>query len=125
VLGLAALNLVLRRFRARMVRVAVNIEIARMDTDDHAADAAGLGIPTHMIANPEFARHGYSTQYLLRTAERLQVEYFASTMRAQSTGQDSTVPATDSCIGSRLAGLRRAPAIGTLLISKANAYHRW
>ena len=53
VLGLAALDLVLRRFRARMVRVAVNVEIARMDANDRAADAPGLGIPAHMIANLE------------------------------------------------------------------------
>jgi hypothetical protein len=31
VLGLAALDLILRRFRARMARVAVDLEIARMN----------------------------------------------------------------------------------------------
>ena len=54
VLGLAAFDLVLRRFRACMMRIAVNIEIARMDANDHAADAPGLRIPAHMITDLEF-----------------------------------------------------------------------
>jgi hypothetical protein len=57
VLGLAALDLVLRRFRARMVRVAVNIEIACMDANDRPADAPGFRIPAHMIADLEFVFH--------------------------------------------------------------------
>jgi hypothetical protein len=40
VLGLAALGLVLRRFRAHMVRVAVDLKIARMNANDCAADPA-------------------------------------------------------------------------------------
>ena len=42
VLGLAAFDLVLRRIRARMVGVAVNLEIGRMHASDRAADAPGL-----------------------------------------------------------------------------------
>jgi len=59
VLGLAAFDLVLRRFRACMVHIAANIEIARMDADDGVADAPGLGIPAHMIIDPEVVAHGH------------------------------------------------------------------
>src|SRR5665213_1454079 len=73
VLSLAALDLVLRRFRARVVRVAVNIEISRMDVNDRAADASGLGIPAHMIAGFEFVFHDWSRS-TLRTVEASQSE---------------------------------------------------
>ena len=42
VLGLAALDLVLRRLRARMVGVAFDFEVARVLANDRAADAPGL-----------------------------------------------------------------------------------
>ena len=57
VLGLAALDLVLRRFGARMVRIAFVFEIARVDANDDAADASGFGIPAHMIADLELVFH--------------------------------------------------------------------
>ena len=70
VLGLAALDLVLRRFRARMVRVAVKIEISRMDVNDRAANAPGLGIPTHMIAGFELVFHDCPAQSFGRSRRR-------------------------------------------------------
>ena len=59
VIGLAAFDLVLRRFRAGMVGIAVDIEMARMDANDRAADAPGFRIPTHVVADPELVLHEY------------------------------------------------------------------
>lgn len=56
-LGLAALDLVLRRFAAGMVRIAFDLEIARVHANDGAADPPGLRIPTHMIADFELVFH--------------------------------------------------------------------
>ena len=56
-LGLAALDLVLRRFGARMMRIAVNVEIACMDASDRAADTPGFGIPAHMVTDFESILH--------------------------------------------------------------------
>ena len=81
-LGLAALDLVLRRFGARMMRVAVNIEIARMDANDRAADTPGLGISAHMIADLEFAFHEHSARSgVLRIVEVSQTGLFRPIMR--------------------------------------------
>ena len=59
---LAALDLVLRIVRARMVRIAFDLELASMHTDDRAADASGLGIPAHSIMNLKGFRHDHSTR---------------------------------------------------------------
>ena len=75
VLGLAALDLVLRRFRARMVRVAVNIEIARVDANDRAADAPGLGIPAHIFHDD------FQAGWRASDPRAIQTELLASTMR--------------------------------------------
>ena len=82
VLGLAALDLVLRCFGARMVRVAVDLEIARMNTNDRAADAPGLRIPAHMIADLEFVFHDdFQAGWRASDPRALQTEPLASTMR--------------------------------------------
>ena len=57
---LAALNLVLWIVRTRMVRIAFELELARMHTDDRAADTSSLGIPAHAIMNLKRLRHGNS-----------------------------------------------------------------
>jgi len=64
VLGLAALNLVLRRIRARMMCIAFDIEVAGMHPNDRAADVPGLGIPAHAIADFEGIRHNALPRYL-------------------------------------------------------------
>src|SRR5262245_54155611 len=57
VVGLVALDLVLRVVLARMVDVSLPIYVFRMRLDDPAADASGLGVPGHMIAHLEPFRH--------------------------------------------------------------------
>jgi len=57
---LAALDLVLWIVRARMVHIAFELELARMHTDDRAADTSSLGIPAHAIMNLKGLRHGHS-----------------------------------------------------------------
>ena len=59
---LAALDLVLWIFRARMVGVALDFELASMHAGDRAADAPRLGIPAHAIVDIEGLRHGGSIQ---------------------------------------------------------------
>jgi len=54
-IGLAALDLILRRLGARVVCVALVIDILRMDPDDPAADAPGLRIPSDLIPDLESA----------------------------------------------------------------------
>jgi hypothetical protein len=77
VLGLVALDLVLRRFSARMVRVAFDVKIASMYANNYPVDAAGLRIPAHMIANLEVVPHGHSAQCLaLRISGALQPRDF-------------------------------------------------
>src|SRR6476620_7709992 len=51
--GLGALDLILRSVRARMMGVALDVEVAGMDANDRAADAAGFGIPAHPIMDLE------------------------------------------------------------------------
>lgn len=59
---LAALDFVLWIVRARMVLIALDLELANMDADDRAADAPRLGIPAHPIMDIEILRHGCSTE---------------------------------------------------------------
>ena len=53
----AALDLVLREFRAGMMRITFVVEIVDMNPDDRAADLSGFGIPPHPISNPESFSH--------------------------------------------------------------------
>ena len=69
-IGLAALDLVLWIVRARMVGIALDLELASMHADDRAADTAGLGIPAHAIMDLEALRHGYSIRCRRKTAKR-------------------------------------------------------
>jgi hypothetical protein len=67
---LAALDLVLWVVRARVVRIALDLELANMHADDRAADTSSLGIPTHAIMDLEGLRHGRSIRCHQRTARR-------------------------------------------------------
>jgi len=67
--GLGALDLILRNARTRMVGVAPVIEVAGMHADDRAADAAGLGIPAYAIMDLEALWHGRSIRCRRRTAK--------------------------------------------------------
>jgi hypothetical protein len=66
--GLGALDLILRSVRARMMGVTLVIEVAGMYPDDRAADATSLGIPAHAVMDLEALRHGRP----LRCREELQ-----------------------------------------------------
>ena len=55
--GLRALDLILRNVRTRVTDIAFVLDVSPMYTDDHAADAPGLGIPTHTIADVEAFHH--------------------------------------------------------------------
>jgi hypothetical protein len=66
-----ALDLILRSVRARMMGVALVIEVAGMYADDRAADAAGLGIPAHAIMDLEALRHGRPLRCRRRTAKEV------------------------------------------------------
>src|SRR5437016_9406680 len=57
VVGLAALDFVLRIVLARVVGVAFEVHISRMHLDDCAADAPGLRIPGYSISNLELFHH--------------------------------------------------------------------
>ena len=59
-IGLAALDLVLRFVCARMMGIAFDLELARMHAGDRAAGAPRLGIPAHSIMDLEGLRHGRS-----------------------------------------------------------------
>ena len=49
--GLAALDLVLRRLGTRPVGVALVIEVTGMNPDDRATDVTGLRVPPNTIAH--------------------------------------------------------------------------
>jgi hypothetical protein len=57
VLGLVALDLVLRFILAGVVRVSLVIEIFCVNLDDLAAHMPSLRIPADVIADFEFSRH--------------------------------------------------------------------
>src|SRR6185312_2340943 len=57
VITLVALDLVLRVGRARVMRVALVIEVGRVDLDDSAADMPCFGIPADMVADLESLTH--------------------------------------------------------------------
>ena len=57
VIGLIALDLVLRIILARMNRVAFERDPGRNDSGDPTADSAGFRVPAHVIADFEPIRH--------------------------------------------------------------------
>src|SRR5690606_9599773 len=59
VIGLVAPDLVLRIVLARATRVALVVEVLRVDGDDGARYPAGLGIPGDVIADLEALGHGW------------------------------------------------------------------
>ena len=67
---LAALDLVLWIVRARMVRIAFDLELASMHAGDRAADAPRLGIPAHAIMNLEVLRHDCSIRCHRKTVKQ-------------------------------------------------------
>jgi hypothetical protein len=50
-IGFVAFDLILRRVGARVVSVALVVEVMRVDPNDLAADAPGLRVPTDSISN--------------------------------------------------------------------------
>lgn len=54
--GLVALNLVLRLIGTGVVGVSFVVHVFAMHLDDSAADVASLGIPRHMVADMEVLR---------------------------------------------------------------------
>jgi hypothetical protein len=50
-IGFVAFDLILRRVGARVVSVALIVEVMRVDPNDRAADAPGLRVPTDSISN--------------------------------------------------------------------------
>lgn len=56
--GLVALDLILRVMFTRMVRISPVIEIIRVDLDYSSADVSGFRVPGHMIADIKSLRHG-------------------------------------------------------------------
>jgi hypothetical protein len=57
VIGLIALDFILRIIRAGVMSVSLVIGVSCMDLDDPAADMTGFGVPRHVIANLEFRGH--------------------------------------------------------------------
>jgi hypothetical protein len=57
VIGLVALDFILRIIRAGVMSVSLVIGVSCMDLDDPAADLTGFGVPRHVIANLEFRGH--------------------------------------------------------------------
>src|SRR5438477_11644645 len=61
-ISLVALDLILRNVRARVMSITFVLDVAPMYTDNRAADASGLGIPAHTIANLEAFHHDRSVR---------------------------------------------------------------
>jgi hypothetical protein len=66
VIGLVALDFVLRLVRAGTVNVAFVINVSSMDFDDFSAHPPGFRIPAHVIADFECLDHG---AVLVRSSE--------------------------------------------------------
>src|SRR5262245_18518011 len=93
VVGLVALDLVLRVVLARMVDVSLPIHVFRMHLDDPAADASGLRVPAHMIADIELFRHAST-----RSAASMALEVLHGTLvllgrRPRLEGAEIAAPA--------------------------------
>ena len=56
-IGFVAFDLILRRVGARVVSVALIVEVMRVDPNDRAADAPGLRVPTDSISDFVTFRH--------------------------------------------------------------------
>jgi hypothetical protein len=56
-IGLDALDLILRNVGARVMGIALVVDIAHMHANDRATDPSGLGIPTHAITDLEGFGH--------------------------------------------------------------------
>src|SRR6185312_14702924 len=67
VVGLVALDLVLRIVLAAVAGVALVVGVAGVDLDDLAADVAGLGVPAHVVADLECMAHGCVSPDVTRT----------------------------------------------------------
>src|SRR5699024_3821009 len=61
VIGLVALDLVLRFLRRSTATVALVVEVGGVDLRDGPRDLPGLGVPSHMVTDREFARHDSSS----------------------------------------------------------------
>src|SRR5699024_1345013 len=57
VIGLVALDLVLRFLRRSTATVALVVEVGGVDLRDGPRDLPGLGVPSHMVTDREFAHH--------------------------------------------------------------------
>src|SRR5579864_6886213 len=80
VVGLVALDFILRIIRRRVVRISLVIRIFRMNLDDLAADMTGLRVPGHVIPDLEFLCHdGTPPVTLLST--RIDVSRSSVTLR--------------------------------------------
>src|SRR6516225_5224438 len=55
--GLVALDLILRLVRARVMDIALVVHVPGVNAQDGSAHPASLRIPAHMIANLECSRH--------------------------------------------------------------------
>lgn len=60
VIGLIAVNLILRVVGAGVVRIALVVDVSRMHADDVAADATRLRVPAHAIAHFELRTHEFN-----------------------------------------------------------------
>ena len=60
--GLGALYLILRNVRARMMGIALVVNVMGVHPDDRAADVPGLGIPAYAITDLEGFGHDGSGQ---------------------------------------------------------------
>src|SRR5699024_6840789 len=61
VIGIVALGLVLRFMARSAATVALVVEVGGVDLRDGPRDLPGLGVPSHMVTDREFARHDSSS----------------------------------------------------------------
>lgn len=64
-IGLIALDLVLRIILTRMMDIAFVVHVARVHPYDMAADPASFGIPGYMVADFECMRHELMLLHLM------------------------------------------------------------
>jgi hypothetical protein len=57
VIALVAFDFILGIVRRGVMHIALIVEVAGVDGDDRPRDMAGLGVPSHMIANLEPLGH--------------------------------------------------------------------
>ena len=56
-IGLVTLDFVLGIVRRGVMHIPLVVEVTGVDGDDRARHPAGLGVPGHMIADPETSSH--------------------------------------------------------------------